>query len=346
MGKRALVISGGGAKGAYAVGALKHIVNTLGITFDLAAGTSTGGLIVPLVLLGEMDTLEHVYSNVETKDILKPKRYLFNALAKATALNSVEPLAKQIRKAVTQERVDKLLAMSNKELFITTVNIQSQRTVYFHTSDTAKTSNPEAQLIRMRDRESMLRAILATACIPFFMPAIDIPGGSDQQYLDGGVRDVTPVQIAIDNGATEIYCIVMTPVKKKVDQVRYKTAVDILQRTTDLFSSEVMLNDIQQANRHSEDTMYVEALRKKVQARFNLSDQELDDLFTINDPTLPNPNPFADRPGVKIITIRPETGDDVPGKTLDFNPTRMRKMIKAGHKKAVEVLGPGERQPV
>ena len=344
MAKRALVISGGGAKGAYAVGALQHIVGRLGVTFDLAAGTSTGGLIVPLILVDELDLLTHVYSNVETKDILKPRRFLFTSLAKASSLYSVEPLAQQIRKSVTQERVDKLLG-SGKELFITTANIQSQKTTYFHTSPTATTTNPEAELIRITDREAMLRAVLATACIPLFMPAIDIPGGSDLQYVDGGVRDVTPIQIAIDNGATEIYCIVMTPVEKKPATKRYKTSVEILERTTDLFSAEVMLNDVENAKRHSADSLYVEALRKKVQSQFNLSDQELDDLFTINDPALPSPNPFKDRPGVKIITIRPQTGDEVPGGTLDFNKERMRAMIEAGRKKAEEVL-PDERFPV
>ena len=345
MGKRALVISGGGAKGAYAVGALQHIVGTLGITFDLAAGTSTGGLIVPLILLGELELLKHVYSNVETKDILKPKRFIFNPLARATALNDVGPLAKQISKTVTQDRVDRLLA-SNKELFVTTVNVQSQKTVYFHTSATARSSNPDVDLIRMTDRETMLRAVLATACIPFFMPAIDIPKGSDQQYLDGGLRDVTPLQIAIDNGATEIYCIVMSPEKKKPARKRFKTAVDILQRTTDLFSAEVMLNDVQQAMHHSQKTLYVEALRKKVQQRFNLSDDEVNDLFTINDAALPHSNSFENSAGVKIIMIRPETGDEVPGGTLDFVKERMLAMIAAGHQKAIDVLGPGERLPV
>lgn len=346
MGKRALVISGGGAKGAFAVGALQHIVGKLGIQFDMAAGTSTGGLIVPLILLGELDLLTRVYSNVETKDILKKRRFLFNSLANASSLHNVEPLTRQIRDAITPEKTNKLLNMTDKELFITTVNLQSQNTVYFTTNPHAKTSNPDSRLIPIKDHDMMIRSILATACIPVFMPAIEIPAKSGQQYQDGGVRDVTPLQIAIDNGATEIYVIVMTPVEKEPNDKKYKTTVDVLLRTTDMFSSEVMLNDVAHANHQSANTLYIEALRKKVQGQFNLSDQALEDLFAIHDASLPNPNPFADRPGVKIITIRPQTKEEVPGETLSFDKDIMRAMIVAGRTKAEQVLGPGERLPV
>ena len=344
MGKRALVISGGGAKGAYAVGALQHIVGQHGLKFDLAAGTSTGGLIVPLILADELDLLTHVYSNVETKDILKPRRNI-SRVFRSTSLHKVDPLARQIDHAVTQERVDRLLGDPTKELFITTVNLQTQKTVYFHTSNSARTSSPDTELVRIRDRDTMLRAVLATACIPFFMPPVNIPKGSNQQYLDGGVRDVTPLQIALDNGATEIYVIIMTPVEKAPKESKYSRSLDILQRTTDLFSSEVMLNDVREANRRSETTLYMDALKRRIKNRFSLSDQELEELFTLNDPALPNPNPFAGMEGVRIITIRPQTGDEVPGGTLDFNPERMRRMIVAGRKKAEEVMGPAPTPP-
>ena len=44
--KRALVISGGGSKGAFAVGALKNLIRERNLTFDVVAGTSTGAAIV------------------------------------------------------------------------------------------------------------------------------------------------------------------------------------------------------------------------------------------------------------------------------------------------------------
>ena len=48
--KTALVISGGGAKGAFAVGVIKHLCSTYRETgwFDVVGGTSTGALISPM----------------------------------------------------------------------------------------------------------------------------------------------------------------------------------------------------------------------------------------------------------------------------------------------------------
>ena len=55
MAKNALVISGGGAKGSFAVGVLKYILlNKPEIKFDIICGTSTGALITPYAALGNV----------------------------------------------------------------------------------------------------------------------------------------------------------------------------------------------------------------------------------------------------------------------------------------------------
>ncbi|MEO7768554.1 MAG: patatin-like phospholipase family protein, partial [Ferruginibacter sp.] len=49
---RALVISGGGSKGAFAIGILKKLFKEYpNLEFDMFVGTSTGSLIVPLVAM-------------------------------------------------------------------------------------------------------------------------------------------------------------------------------------------------------------------------------------------------------------------------------------------------------
>ncbi len=69
--RRALVISGGGSKGAFAIGVLKKLSAVFPrLGFDLYVGTSTGALIVPLAALQGLATLEQLYSTMQTKDIL------------------------------------------------------------------------------------------------------------------------------------------------------------------------------------------------------------------------------------------------------------------------------------
>ena len=94
--KTALVISGGGAKGAFAVGVIKHIFSTYRDTgwFTIAGGTSTGALISPMAAvmaapdpLGAqaMDTLESIYTNVTTSDILE-KQNIFELMLRQDCL--------------------------------------------------------------------------------------------------------------------------------------------------------------------------------------------------------------------------------------------------------------------
>lgn len=44
---KALVISGGGSKGAFAGGVAEYLMKDKGKTYDLFLGTSTGSLLVP-----------------------------------------------------------------------------------------------------------------------------------------------------------------------------------------------------------------------------------------------------------------------------------------------------------
>lgn len=71
MAKTALVVSGGGSKGAFAVGVIKYLTeNRPDIKFDTFCGTSTGSLMLPLVALGEMALLEELYTTKTTQDII------------------------------------------------------------------------------------------------------------------------------------------------------------------------------------------------------------------------------------------------------------------------------------
>ena len=68
---RALVISGGGSKGAFAVGVIKRLLKEYpNLNFDTYVGTSTGSLIVPLAAMGKYDVLEQLYSSIKTTDVI------------------------------------------------------------------------------------------------------------------------------------------------------------------------------------------------------------------------------------------------------------------------------------
>ena len=51
---RALVISGGGSKGAFAGGVAQFLMQEKGCEYDMFLGTSTGSLLVPHLAVGKI----------------------------------------------------------------------------------------------------------------------------------------------------------------------------------------------------------------------------------------------------------------------------------------------------
>ena len=66
---RALVISGGGSKGAYAGGVAEYLIKEKGHKYDLFVGTSTGSLLVPHIAAGKIDKIYDVFTNVKQSNI-------------------------------------------------------------------------------------------------------------------------------------------------------------------------------------------------------------------------------------------------------------------------------------
>ena len=71
--KKALVISGGGSKGAFAGGVAEYLINKKKKDYDLFLGTSTGSLLVSHLALGMIDPLKELYTSVNQKDIFREK---------------------------------------------------------------------------------------------------------------------------------------------------------------------------------------------------------------------------------------------------------------------------------
>jgi predicted acylesterase/phospholipase RssA len=182
--KRALVLSGGGAKGAFTAGVVKYLMVELGLQFDLVVGTSTGALIAPLVASQEIANLVHFYENVEQQDILKDRPDLL-AFLFSDALNDTKPLQRLINKFFGDRKRYERLLQSSTEMFVTVVNMQTGEIEYGNQHQDSKSI--------------LLKKILASACVPVMMPPVKI---GRHQYVDGGVKEIAPFSKAIDEGAT------------------------------------------------------------------------------------------------------------------------------------------------
>lgn len=312
--KRALVISGGGAKGAFAAGAIKYIMVELGLNFDIVVGTSTGSLIAPLIASKDISNLIHFYENVEKKDILINRPDIFSFLF-SNSLNDTKPLKRIIDNFLGDKLRYKRLIESSTEIFVTVVNIQTGAIEYGNQHKDSKSI--------------LLKKILASASIPVLMPPVRI---GRYQYIDGGVKEIAPLSKAIEEGATSIISIILSPCQENRNPVKrnFKNSMEILKRTVELLTDEIIDNDLKIANLYSEAIGYLNQIKKNAKKNLGLKDSELKKLFSGME------DPFSGKRIIEIKTIRPDK--QLMESSLDFDPKKMRHMVDEGYLKAKEVM--------
>lgn len=328
MAKTALVVSGGGSKGAFAVGVIKYMTaHHPEIQFDTLCGTSTGSLMIPLVALGEMPLLERLYTTTSTEGVVITGNVL-NRFARSNSLFDASPLARQITDTYTDARFQALMA-SKKEVFITSVCLQTGRITYFSTTGMPML-NQDYDVVKVTDAQSLREAILSSSCQPVFMPPIEVSAVAEKprQFVDGGVREYAPIQLAIDNGATDIYAILLSPATPEVNNKRFTGVLDILEQTIGLFTTDVGLNDVQIPQVYNRALEYINAVKQKMKDA-GVKPKDIERYFDI-----PNANPFLGKQQLNIHIIRPEKPLGGGAAGLEFDPAAMKKMLTAGEQAA------------
>jgi len=184
--KTALVLSGGGAKGAYHVGVSKAL-NDLNFPLDLVSGTSVGALVAAMITQGDVKRLVDIWWNLEPKQVYrrnwKIKFFFSFQMQYIYPYFSSEPLEKLIFDNIDSERIQK----SDKKLIITACNQTLRRVVRFTNMF-----------------EDIPRALLAAASIPIAFPPVFMSGF---EFVDAGFIDNVPLKHAIEEGAEKIIVV-------------------------------------------------------------------------------------------------------------------------------------------
>ncbi len=326
---RALVISGGGSKGAFAVGVLKKLFSDYpALDFDIFVGTSTGSLMVGLVAIKEMVMLEKLYTAQKTENIVLEGR--LGDRINDVSIFDASPLKELLGKNYTDDKYNAIKA-SGKKIFLTTTCLQTGLLEVFTTADDPGEAK-DYEVKKVVDAEHYRRAVLASACQPVFMQPIkvniNLAGDAEQnfQYVDGGVREYAGIQMAIDNGATEIFTILLSPEKEEsTDTSEFKDLFSILRKTIDIFSDDVGKNDLIIPDQYNEALQYIDAVKKKM-LRNGISSDQVKEFFTIRG----RESPYEDKVPIKMFTFQPtEALNGGPG-GLSFDPVVMKDMIKKG----------------
>jgi len=207
--KKALVISGGGSKGAFAGGVVQYLMKKEHKTYDLFLGTSTGSLMVSHLALDMLDELKDLYTNVDQKTIFSNNPFqikrvagekvvsirhlntLWNFINGRKTFGESKNLRSLIRRKITKEMYEKICAI-DKEVVVTVSNLTTNQIEY--------KSNKECTYEDFCDW-------IWGSCN--YVPFMSLLEKNNQQYADGGFGSLVPIREAILRGATEIDAIIL-----------------------------------------------------------------------------------------------------------------------------------------
>lgn len=177
-----LVLSGGGASGAFGCGVLDGWRAAPGgrPTFDVVTGVSTGALMATFAFLGDQRddaVLRQVYTRTHDADVhdgpftLGPPDSVFDT----------GPLKRLIARYVTAETIDRVAAAhrDGRRLYVATVDLDAGAVVIWPLSKLAAEH-------RLGYRERFRQILLAAASIPVFFPPVRIEG---DLHVDAGLRE-------------------------------------------------------------------------------------------------------------------------------------------------------------
>jgi NTE family protein len=207
----ALVISGGGSKGAYAGGIAEYLICEARKEYDIFVGTSTGSLLVPFLASGEIHVAKSVFSNVRQTDIFSSCPFIVKKTPTGfkTKINHLSvlmqyirgrntfgeslSLKKLIRRTLTKDIFDKI-ANGHPYVVVTVANLSRNVVEYKYARDCSY--------------DEFCDWVWVSSNMVPFMSLVQKNG---DDYADGGFGNLVPIQEAINMGAKEIDVIILNP---------------------------------------------------------------------------------------------------------------------------------------
>lgn len=203
--KRALVLNGGGSRGAYEIGAWQAL-DELGVRFDGVYGTSIGALNAALFAQGDLDGAVKLWSNIRVGQILAVEDDDDFAIGRLVSRKrDVIPF---LMENANRLRMD----ISPFEVLLRT-NLDEGRVranglrLGVMTCRAPQMTGAPVLLDQMKPGSLADWVIASASCFPIF-PARHIDG---QRYIDGGYYDNLPVDMALADGMDEVVAVELHP---------------------------------------------------------------------------------------------------------------------------------------
>ena len=241
---RALVISGGGSKGAFAGGVAQYLIQDLEKKYDLFIGTSTGSLLVSHLALSKIEEIKTLYTTVNQSSIFKScpfvvkkkKRYtsininhfsvLYNLLRGNKSFGDSSNLRELIEDAISIDDFNKLQA-NPSEIVITVTNLSTIKVEY--------------KSLKECTYQDFLDWVWISCNYPPFMSLVR---KNRCDYVDGGLGSMVPIEEAIKRGAKHLDVIVLETEVNYLNRMPTKNPFTLITNMVDFMMDRIESQNI------------------------------------------------------------------------------------------------------
>lgn len=222
--KIALVLSGGGARGAFQVGAEMYARQAKGYHWDIIAGVSVGALNGAMLAMHRYQRLLEIWNRISNAQVYTGGFTLpsvIKLLFGAKSFYGNTPLQALMKQELAAGKVI-------DDLHVGVVSLLTGEYLQF-----------------TKDFLELQQALLASTSIPVIWPPVDI-SPEYQAMVDGGVRNISPVGDVLELEPDEIVIINCNPEHPLVLEKAPDNVLSIGMRALDIMLNEIFVNDVRQ----------------------------------------------------------------------------------------------------
>lgn len=220
----ALILSGGGAKGAFQAAAEKYAREVKGYHWDIIAGVSVGALNGAMLSMEKYDRLWQIWNTISNDKVYTGGFNLWSAiklLFGAKSFYGNAPLYNLLKQEMEPDKIKAVLRIGS-------VSLVSGEYVQFN-----------------KNSPHLTEAVLASTVMPVIWTPVDV----SPDYLsmvDGGVRNISPIGDVLDLNPDEI--VIINCGAEAIDSLKGepKDIVQIGLRTLDVLLNELFVSDMQE----------------------------------------------------------------------------------------------------
>lgn len=212
MEKYSLVLEGGGAKGAYQVGAIKALKKK-GIEFDTIIGTSIGAINAAFIAQGDINKLEELWQTLSFQDLMDINNELIESITNMKFSSDIlNEIARKFFNAFKEKGIDTTSIRSLLEKYIDEEKLRNSNIRFGLVTYCLSNMKPQKLFIEDIPQGKVVDYLMATSNLPVFKRQII----DNKSFLDGGAYDNCSVEMLYEAGYKNIIAIKLFKRRKRI----------------------------------------------------------------------------------------------------------------------------------